>query len=111
MTLSTFYLNGWQRVGIVLSALWAVGVLIFAWQIETTAASKHNDAFYHCLFAPQSDVDQSKCEAQQQVLENARWRDLRGWLLRALAPIPLAWLLVYLVVWVVCWVRGGFNPA
>ena len=32
-------------------------------------------------------------------------------LLWSLAPIPIAWLLIYMVVWIVRWVRRGFQPA
>jgi hypothetical protein len=29
----------------------------------------------------------------------------------ALAPIPIVWLLVYIVVWTVRWIRRGFQTA
>ena len=29
----------------------------------------------------------------------------------ALMPVPVAWLLVYIIVWTVRWIRRGFQPS
>jgi hypothetical protein len=92
-----FRLNGWQRLGIVLSALWVlVGGL---WGRHLTVAP-----YFDCIKSAPNIDTMNFCE-----------RYLQDWgstaMLIALVPIPIAWLLVYIVVWTVRWIRRGFQPA
>lgn len=104
-----FRLNGWQRIGIVLSVVWAIGALVYVWQDHTARSATHQKLYYKCMFAP--DGDTSLCDARDQALRSASRRvtvDLLTW---SLAPIPIAWLLVWGLVALVRWVRRGFQPS
>jgi hypothetical protein len=92
-----FRLNGWQRIGIVLSALWVlVGGL---WGRQLAVAP-----YFDCIKSAPNIDTMNFCE-----------RYLQDWgstaMLIALVPLPIAWLLVYIVVWTVRWIRRGFQPA
>jgi hypothetical protein len=109
-----FRLNRWQRIGIVLSVLWVPVGLIY----EIGAS---NDR-YEAAFTPVYDVCRDKqdrhlnkgrtnntnCAAKAGRVATEPW-----WIvpLTALAPIAVAWLLVYIIVWTVRWVRRGFQPS
>ena len=55
-------LNGWQRLGIVISMVWAAVVLVLV------AASDHNGTFYSCLFALGPDTgDEAACAARRNL--------------------------------------------
>jgi heme/copper-type cytochrome/quinol oxidase subunit 2 len=93
-----FRLNGWQRIGIVLSLVWAVVGGLWGRKAALTP-------FLDCL----SDTGNLNfCQSQYQ------WAIDQVWLFAlifGLAPIPIAWLLVYIVVWTVRWIRRGFQPS
>jgi hypothetical protein len=102
------FLNGWQRAGIVFSVLWAIVAPLLVWQNERVYRDEAAGAYFHCVFAPNSDVD---CEAQKEAFDSATnrivWRKV-AW---TLLPIPVAWLFVYIMVWLARWIRRGFHPA
>jgi hypothetical protein len=97
-------LNGWQRIGIVLSVLWAAFVLFYIWQNWATLSSVYSDQFYRCLFGPDEAADFKTCHANYYA---AMIRVVGSWL----APIPIAWMVIYLIVWTVRWIRRGFQPS
>ena len=109
-----FRLNGWQRIGIVLSLLWAVG----AWSYFEIAASRAAEKAYASYYAlcPRErmarNLDATPCLEQAKDLSHTTFdeRSARAWAL-ALYPILIAWVLVYIVVWATRWIRRGFRPA
>jgi hypothetical protein len=104
-----FRLSGWQRIGIVLSLVWAICALVYFWQEEEARIARYQKAHYECLFAPNSD--QSLCDAKFEAVNGAIRMSEVNLLLRALAPIPIAWVAIYIVVWTVRWIRRGFQPS
>ena len=68
-----FRLNRWQRIGIVLSVLWAVG----AWLYMEAAGSKAAEEAFKSSYA----------------------------------LCTITWLLVYIIVWTVRWIRRGLQPS
>lgn len=120
--MARFRLNGWQRIGIIISVVWALGSLIYAWpecvtpdgsvrkcptstiwDVLTNSRPSDHDAKCH------SEQAQSLCEPY---LHNvARRRLAQEKLLWGLAPIPLGWLLIYALVAVVRWIKAGFKNA
>jgi hypothetical protein len=87
-----FRLSGWQRIGIILSVLW----IPVGWVLAVKNVPGPPSLDY-----PLSQICQ---DAQARMPKRyAPWF--------VLAPIPIAWLLVYIVVWIVRWVRRGFQPA
>jgi|RhiMethySRZTD1v2_1073278.scaffolds.fasta_scaffold473397_1 hypothetical protein len=106
-----FRLSGWQRIGIVLSVLWAIGVLLYGWQEWSGLSSSNDKLFYDCLFAPHTDSSEAICKQKAAALRNASMRVSRENLAARLVPIPIVWLLVYIVVWTARWIRRGFQPS
>jgi len=110
-----FRLKGWQRIGIVLSVLWAVGAWLY---IEAAGSKAADEAFKssHALCTREkmarNDFDPKACFDEAKDREDSTFSDwsVRAWLV-ALAPIPIAWLLIYIVVWTVRWIRRGFQPS
>jgi hypothetical protein len=116
------WLNGWQRIGIILSILW----IPVGWILGLKAFGPHGDVLEPPFFdfcneteskSPTPNYARCTREAQQWLVIQYRLRErqhadaerLAPWF--AFAPIPIAWLLVYIVVWTARWVRRGFQPA
>ena len=119
-------LNGWQRIGLVASLLWALGGGWYERERQTQQASRiymvsvtdlcpsipdeaatpenlinnsRNVAYFKCL------NDASKRYESQRALDSGAIRNI---LMFSLLPIPLAWLLVYLGLRTYRWIRVGF---
>jgi len=105
-----FRLNGWHRIGIVLSVLWTAGVLFLERDYWKQSGSRQERMFYQCSFAP-NNADQSLCNAKMTTYYDARTRVLQESLLYRLGLVPIVWLLAYVVVWTVRWIRRGFQPS
>jgi len=104
------HLNGWQRIGIVASVIWAIGAPIY---LDSVAQQEAIGAFTHyyqaCLDNP---IEFEQC------LERARWAyntvtrypllSANG-AIAALVPVGLAWLLAYALVYLGRWIRAGFK--
>jgi hypothetical protein len=102
-------LNGWQRIGIVLSVLWFLGGAFWGNEIAIRdGGSWPTLQLKWCLSRPNADY--SECNA---TFEKDYEKGIAGhWsagLLVGLVPIPIAWLLVWAVVAIVRWVRRGFR--
>jgi hypothetical protein len=136
-----FRLNGWQRIGIVLSVVWAVGATIYAHHVAFASAEQLGDGVYHACFdvafsrylaecqreggaAPSEcpsaysryDAALDSCYARKTQLMTAQLKGAwLGAMLEALVPIPIVWLLVGLLAYVLAglvrWIRAGFNAS
>jgi hypothetical protein len=102
------------------SGLWLVAWAIGAWvytdiSFEKQASAAFSEMLNICLNR-QTDLGRSNVirdcgsEAREaRSLEVLHKNESAAF--NALVPIPIAWLLVYIVVWTVRWVRRGFQPA
>jgi len=102
-------LGGWQRIGVILSVLWALLVSAYA-------------AFEY-VSGPDSamlliEMVVSKTGEPTTILENNAYRDLvpvqsklliSRFVIALLAPVALAWVLAYLCIWAVRWIVAGFR--
>jgi hypothetical protein len=106
-----FRLNGWQRIGIVLSMLWAVVGGLWGNHIDIQEGGAIPIAHYKwCISQPDYDDDECSHTFDEEYAAGVRGH----WALPAivgLVPIPVAWLLVYIVVWTVRWIGRGFQPS
>ena len=109
-------LNGWKRIGIVVSVVWILGAGVHTYDSEIDRASefiasthiacdsylmgKTGDAWTTGFNECNKQADDSLALA----LTNAR---LEGAFV-ALVPVPLGWGFTYLVLFLVRWVRRGF---
>jgi hypothetical protein len=108
-------LNGWQCIGIVLSVIWAVAMVL----------EMGNDSYEQANSV--SITTAAKCESEQRLQKNSnlevceqikkaafdrtkeKYNYVGGVGLLILAPIAFAWFAVYLLMWVLRWVKTGFK--
>lgn len=106
-------LSGWQRIGVVISVVWAVGAGIYARNADVERASNFHAAIYRTCTetkSARSDFDFSECS--QDAGRASSTQMTRSWgntAVVALVPIPFGWLAVLLILKVSRWVRAGFS--
>jgi hypothetical protein len=101
-------LNGWQRIGVVLSVLWMVGASLYVQTDRTDRAYKFaNSMMSLCLdmVSPSPKDCTSDYSHNVKIALNPFWPDA---VILAIVPIPITWLLVYIIIGIVRWVRAGF---
>ena len=124
-----FRLNGWQRIGIVLSVVWVVvaGVWVMS-TVEHLASTRLRSCLLDASFRypaprpqfyatgppPEYEKEVARCEREFRNELNAYQAQYNRDRLYAvarigLAPILAAWLLPYLLISLVRWIRRGFN--
>ena len=95
--MSGLRLNGWHWLGIVLSVLWVLVGNVWLHHVLL----ERDEAYQSCLAAVKGRL--FHCEVPDQIE--------RGTLFFTYVPVPLAWLLVYSIVWTVPRIRRGFQPS
>ena len=108
-------LNGWVRLGIVASVLWAVGAYLYQNNAVNERASRAYDHWAKQCMAVErlknSDKqDFEKCYAMGEEMMMLAFKEAKGEAAAlALIPIPLAWLFGWLIVVIWRWVAKGFQ--
>lgn len=108
--------SGWQRIGIIASVVWILGAWIHTYDSEINSASefivsthvacdsylvgKTGDAWKKGF----DECDKQDNDSRALAISNARFEAA----LVAFVPVPLAWGLTYLVLFLVRWVKRGF---
>ena len=94
-------LKGWQRLGIVLSTIWAVGAAIYQRNLDVDRAEGFAKFAYRVCLDSKSlahDPDLASCEQERQknltVWMKGSWGNVA---FIALVPIPLGWLAVFIL--------------
>jgi hypothetical protein len=101
-----FRLNGWQRIGIVLSVLWAIVGGTIGWK---HAHDEADAAFRSCIDGVQSAAQLQACrDVHFQAI--AMPRGISAAII-AFFPILVVWVLIFGVVGIVRWIRRGFQPS
>jgi hypothetical protein len=114
-------LNGWQRIRILLSVLWAIGSWIW---ITRENLDRQTDLKYDpavlldqlCLEQPNADVGACNRRLWEDLADEApleivqKTEDAHDAIFFALVPIPIGWLVAYALVGLVRWVKPGFRP-
>jgi hypothetical protein len=91
------HLNGWQRIGVVLSALWCLFTLVLAYQYA--GFIDPNDLPFLHYFSEFLGLPYLGSLHKVVVV-----------VLASALPIVGGWLLVYGVLWTTKWVVAGFKP-
>ena len=81
-----------------------LGAAAYVWRYEAGANARTEQFYAICLH--QRDTN---CDAKRETLLRAQGRLMREKVFWALAPVPLGWLIVYGLVWLVRWIRAGFK--
>jgi hypothetical protein len=112
-------LNGWKRLGILASIIWAIGAFCYTFSTEQrgdismeVAIETSCDAV--AVGAPAYIID----AVTQKCMDEGRARGARMLPLEkedaaivALVPVPFAWGFVYLALFLTRWVKHGFAQA
>ena len=106
-------LNGWQRVGIVVSIVWAIGAAIYQRNADLENAQFAANLTYRVCTENKTlkqDFDFKSClrevEKTSAIWLDGSWSNVA---FISLAPIPLGWLVVYMLIRIYQWVKAGFN--
>jgi len=105
------HLNGWQRIGIAASIIWAIGAPMY---LDHAAREEASAAFIRydkaCRDVPSNFPSRCSEQASRQKDIVPRYRFLRdkaNVALVALPPIVLGWLLAYALVYLRRLIRAG----
>jgi hypothetical protein len=107
-------LNGWQRIGIVLSVLWFVigGLWINSLVLDSMGASamaEHRRCLDAVTAVPNDSSWDEACGKKFRATYSTAVADHWTYaVVYTLIPIPIVWLLVYGVVVLVRWIGAGF---
>ena len=99
-----FRLNGWQRIGVVLSVVWMIVGGSWGWQ---HANDKADAEFKVCITQIQTASDVQACRAKRAGALVPNWF---GAAVVALAPITVVWLFFYGLIFVARRIRRAFRP-
>ncbi|MGP8175062.1 MAG: hypothetical protein ACLP7O_11020 [Terracidiphilus sp.] len=120
-------LNGWQRIGVVLSVVWAIAGGFWGYNIGYYEGGDVRRDFEQCRAGAQywyqnqyqgapryttSDLirDLGKCQLEYtRANKEATSTGSLYAVLLALLPIPLGWLAVYKSIALLRWIREGFG--
>jgi hypothetical protein len=106
-------LNGWRRIGIVASVIWAIGAPIYLDSAaQKDALEVFGRSYEHCRDIPRNDPNRCYEEASRLYETVPRYTfggDPQNIAVVSLVPIVLGWLLVYALVYLVRWIRAGFK--
>jgi hypothetical protein len=94
-------MNDWIRIGVIVSVVWSIGMALYARQADQQKALDGFSFMYKTCVDQQTTTD----EPDNTPCFDKAWRDSRvfdpGWsnvLIPALVPIPIAWLIGYLLL-------------
>lgn len=108
-------LNGWKRIGIIASVVWAFGAYfhefnsVYNGTVETYTSISH-DCLERANNGGNETGQQCEQDLRQSVDESFRSAREAG-IFVALVPIPLVWVGAYLALFLARWIRKGFVSA
>jgi hypothetical protein len=106
-------LGGWQRIGIILSIVWALGAAIYQRNADIEHAQDFMSLAYKACTESKllnNDSDWSSCDQESakhwEIWLEGSWRNVA---LKSFVPIPFGWGVAYLLLAIGRWVRTGFK--
>jgi hypothetical protein len=113
-------LNGWQRIGVILSVIWLIGGGFATRAIVDDDLRRDVDLQWR-LVEGLSTPDQVALKAGdfekvstdgRVALKRSMDQEVNIWtIVWTLAPLIATWALVYILVWLTRWVRAGFTQS
>jgi hypothetical protein len=108
----TTKLNGWKRIGIVASTLWILGAGSYVLMISNNAAVHiGSQTTLECegYYSPGGPTWSSRCDQLgMDAMNRATDEGRLDAALVAFVPVPLGWGFVYLILFLVRWIKRGF---
>ena len=102
-------LNGWQRIGVILSILWLpVGFYLGAKEVSGPAGTMYRVAHGICFEGRPENLDQCLERAKNNMRKSLEPMVTTA-AITAFLPIPIFWGFVYLIIGLVRWVISGFK--
>jgi len=104
-------MNGWQRIGLILSVLWMLGAGYYQRSSDMDKAGRMGGwtmEICHKTQSAKGSYDFSSCSAEFEKMFHTFAEGSWGNVAIVALAIPLAWLLAYIVVWLTRWIRRGF---
>lgn len=102
-------LNGWQRIGIVLSIVWIFVGGFWGNNIGIHEGDWAVNLYRICLQTHSGDWGACSKQFNTDYVEAVKYHWYYGAFL-AFVPIPIAWLIVYGLIALTRWIRTGFKP-
>ena len=101
-------LNGWQRIGLVLSVLWAFGAAIHERNKQVNAANELFQSQYRICLEQANAVKNCHDNVSLQAAMDATayWPDVAFY---AFGPVIAGWLVVLITLKTFRWVSAGFS--
>jgi hypothetical protein len=128
--LSVKRLNGWQRIGVLASIAWFIGMWAHVSNVQRETYVKEFRFSYGACRDALHDLIRNECGAraaeyaEEMCCYGSRMRDpsrqsWASWFMErnqsqiaaAAGLIPVWWLLAYIGVWLTRWVRRGFAKS
>jgi len=106
-----FRLNGWQRIALVLSVLWAIGASLYTMNSFESNAKLMSERMYDDCVVHRSGTGEDCYNTMRQTHRVQMALGRKQAAARALLPIPLVWIAIWLVNGIVGWIRRGFQPS
>ena len=100
-------LNRWQRIGIVISILWALAAAYHLRSTEMETGRHFLDLHYQaCIEIERSTIEVCTAEMHKSfdIWMKPNWGNIS---FIALAPIMLGWILVFIIIRIYRWIKAG----
>jgi len=108
-------LSGWQRIGVALTILWLVLGSVGLHMRELRDANGAGNSMYSICTTmnkalPTPQDDPKDCEISRDMLRTMNLQgEFNRVLVEVLVPIPVFWLLGWLILKTIAWIRKGFK--
>ncbi len=96
-------LNGWKRIGVIASVIWILGAGAYTYVSESTSEVI---ASIQCETKPGFGDEAAFLRCVKNAHDSLGVAEVVA--LAAFVPVPLGWGFVYLVLFLVRWVKRGF---